>query len=188
MPLRRELPVPLPPSIRGRRILLVGKLLSVSRSAARSSCRRIWRAIGPAVRAVDAQRDVTQPALGVRGIARPYTASELRYSGAARGVPILGYPLVEVRCSGMRLWGFGFARPGVGFGMRPGLRIRPRRSGIPYAPGAPDSVSPSRSSPTLAEFRYPPVVVLNLIPPLCRTRATRECDLRHVPGRPVSVV
>ena len=140
MPLRRELPVPLPPSIRGRRILLVGKL-SVSRSAARSSCRRTWRAIGPAVRAVDAQRDVTQPALGVRGIARPYTASELRYSGAARGVPIIGYPLVEVRCSGMRLWGFGFARPGVGFGMRPGLRIHPRRSGIPYAPGAPDSVS-----------------------------------------------
>jgi len=138
MPLRRELPVPLPPSIRGRRILLVGKL-SVSRSAARSSCRRIWRAIGPAVRAVDAQRDVTQPALGVRGIARPYTASELRYSGAARGVPILGYPLVEVRCSGMRLWGLdlpaqvwdsvcvrgsGFARAGQGFRMRPGLRIR----------------------------------------------------------------
>jgi len=139
MPLRRELPVPLPPSIRGRRVLLVGKL-SVSRSAARSSCRRIWRAIGPAVRAVDAQRDVTQPALGVRGIARPCTASELRYSGAARGAPILGYPLVEVSVRVPPL-GLRICPPRCGIRYAPGLRIRPRRSGIPYAPGAPDSVS-----------------------------------------------
>ena len=107
--------------------------LSVSRSAARSSCRRIWRAIGPAVRAVDAQRDANWPP-STFGLTRPFTASALRYSGAARGVPMLGYPLVEVRCSGMCPWGSGFALAGAGFGMRPGLQIR-------YP---------------LAEFRYPP--------------------------------
>jgi hypothetical protein len=102
MPLRRKLPVPLPPSIRGRRILLVGKL-SVSRSAARSSCRRIWRAIGPAWCVLSA-RSAMLPSLprhwGDSSTLHRQRAAVFGICPGSSGRS--GYPPVDARYSGIR--------------------------------------------------------------------------------------
>jgi hypothetical protein len=63
------------------------------------------------------------------------------------------------------------------------IRCLPADSNLGYPPADSKTRVSARGAPVI-----PPAVVLNLIPRLCRTRATRECDLRHVPGRPVSVV